>query len=289
MHTKNSRPSHYPRYPLLVWVLGLFCLLSTYANAATIVLIHGYQGQGMDWRLQGVTPAMQSVGWQDGGHLKVSEQGIYPWFTQNAAADRVFFTIDLPSHAPIAYQAEVLDQHLQYIQTIRREPLTLVGHSAGGLVARYWLVTQHSSGRSDMPVNALMTIATPNLGTALANAATVLHKTPLADMADKMGFAALGDAKHLARDLRQEKPGNFLYWLNHQPHPVYVRYVSVIRDSDRPDQRDFAVPAYSQDMNYVFALRGKAFPVRTHDDHFLSLRDGYRIASVASALPSTSP
>lgn len=263
--------------------LVLYGVFISVAHAGTVVLIHGFQGQGMDWRKQGITPVMQSAGWADAGHYAWSRDGMRPWVNQQAHAPQVFFTVDLPSTAAIGTQARVLDHYLQAIYQIRQESLTLVGHSAGGIVARYWLVTRHT-----FPVNALMTIATPHLGTPLANVADLLNDTPLASMANVAGVSALKNARHLARDLREEAPGNFLYWLNHQRHPA-IRYVSVIRDSENPDNADFVVPPHRQDMNNVFALHGRNHAIRSQRDHFLSVEDGYRIASVVLALPTNAP
>lgn len=253
------------------------------AHAATIVLIHGFQGQGMDWRTQGVAPALQSSGWQDAGHYNANRQGIRAWTTPQATASHTFFTVDLPASAPIGTQAALLDQYLLAIQQVRREPLMLVGHSAGGIVARYWLLNHYS-----VPVSALMTIATPHLGTPLADAADLLNDTPLAGIADIAGVSAFRQARHIARDLREDKPGTFLYWLNHQAHPD-IAYISVIRNGERPDQADFVVPAHRQDMNNVYALRGRSLPIYSGKDHFLSTEDGYRIASVALTLPGAAP
>lgn len=273
------------RQALLVSLFLLLMFLTGATHAGTVVLIHGFQGKGLDWRSQGVTPALQATGWHDAGHYAVGRHGVQLWANQQLT-DRdshVFFTVDLPSSAAIGTQAQVLDGYLHAIYRMRQEPLMLVGHSAGGIVARYWLVT-----RNAVPVNTLMTIATPHLGTPLADVADLLNGTPLAGMVNRAGISTLKKARHLARDLREEAPGTFLYWLNHQHHPV-IRYVSVIRDSPHPDNVDFVVPPHRQDMNNVFALRGQTFSVRSGGDHFLGAEDGYRIASVALALPATPP
>lgn len=267
----------------LLPLLLLYGLLTGTVYAGTVVLIHGFQGQGMDWRKQGVTPVLQASGWADAGHYSWDRNGIRSWINQSARAPQVFFTVDLPGSAAIGTQARVLNDYLQAIYQVRNEPIMLVGHSAGGVVARYWLVTYNT-----LPMNTLMTIAAPHLGTPLANAADLLNTTPLARMANVAGVSALKEARHLARDLREEASGNFVYWLNRQQHPA-IRYVSVIRDSERPDNADFVVPPHRQNMNNVLALRGQSYAIRSQRDHFLSVEDGYRIASVALTLPTHAP
>jgi triacylglycerol esterase/lipase EstA (alpha/beta hydrolase family) len=192
--------------------------------------------------------------------------------------EQVFYTLDLPPRSPIALQASLLDSYLQAIYALRQEPLTLVGHSAGGVVARTWLVRTPT-----VPVNALITIASPHLGTPLADIAKLATNTPMATLGNNMGLDKwLEDAENFYDDLRPEKPGKFLYWLNHQPHPA-IRYVSVVRDNQpRPDQYDFTVPRNSQNMNNVFALYGHSEVVSVKGTHFPDIEDGFALAVILS-------
>ncbi len=244
--------------------------------AQTVVLVHGFQGNGMDWRKQGVTPVLQQYDWVDGGNVVMTQQGAYNFSTPAAKPERIFYTVELPLRAPIMLQTYWLNTYLQHIHTQRQEPLTLVGHSAGGIVSRAWLVSANS-----VPVDALVTIATPHVGTPSADLASMATDTPMGFFAEMMGFGKWsGDADDLYDDLRVEQPGRFLYWLNHQPHPP-IRYVSVVRDNQiRPDRFDFVVPTYSQDMNNTFALRGKSEYWTVPRSHFLSIRDGYVLARI---------
>ena len=258
----------------LLLTLSVLCLPST-LFAKTLVLVHGFQSNGMSWRMSGVTPVLQQVGWRDGGNFLLTSMGSYnPMPHLGAGAENVFYTVDLPSRAPVALQASLLDTHLQQIYQHRQEPLVLVGHSADGVVARHWLVTTPS-----VPVDTLITIATPHLGSLLANIAERTTDSMLGTMADKTGLGKwTKDAENVYRDLRREKPGRFLYWLNHQPHPP-LRYVSIVRDNQpRPDQFDVAVPRYSQNMNNVFALHGVSEVVAVKGEHFTGVADGYALA-----------
>ena len=270
----------YPFIKHRLGLLGLALLLSlgsSLSHAKTIVLIHGFQSNGMEWRFNGVTPVLQQYGWTDGGQYIPRNNGVY-----NAAEPRkrpvnVFYTVMLPQSAPVELQSQWLDKYLQRIASIRREPLMLVGHSAGGVVARHWLVTTNS-----VPVTTLVTIASPHLGTPLADLSAVVAETPLGKMATDMGFGALTQTpRALYEELRTEEPGRYLYWLNHQPHPP-LRYVSIVRanELDRPDNSDFFVLPYSQDMNGVWALRGHADTRPSQGSHILSPKDGYLLASL---------
>ena len=261
----------------LVVLSLLFSAWSNLSQAKTIVLIHGFQSNGMEWRFNGVTPVLQQQGWADGGHYIPRQNTVY-----NAAEPRkrpvnVFYTLMLPHSAPIELQSQWLDKYLQRIAALRRESLILVGHSAGGVVARHWLVTRNS-----VPVTTLVTIASPHLGTPLADLSAVVAETPLGKMATDMGFGALTQTpRALYEELRTEEPGRYLYWLNHQPHPP-LRYVSIVRanELDRPDNSDFFVPPYSQDMNGVWALRGHVDVRPTQGAHLVNAKDGYVLATL---------
>lgn len=263
---------------LIMLAIGLL-LFPVSLWAKTAVLIHGFQGGGILWRTEGVTPVLQQNGWVDGGNFIPSPQGPYNPANPSGRPERIFYTLELPSRAPVMVQARLLDAYLQRIYALRQEPLTLVGHSAGGLVARGWLVSSNS-----VPVNTLVTIATPNVGTPAADMACLANDTPMAMFAGMfMGLAKwTDDAEDLYEDMRTEKPGRFLYWLNHQPHPA-IRYVSIVRKQQmRPDKYDFVVPDSSQNMNNVFALRGQSEYWEVEGSHFLGIPDGYALAMALS-------
>jgi pimeloyl-ACP methyl ester carboxylesterase len=254
-------------------------LLPVPLSAKTVVFVHGFQSNGMEWRTNGVTSPLLQRGWRDGGHFIMTAQGPYnPQPPLAARPEQVFYTLSLPSGSPILLQASLLDSYLQSIYAQRQEPLTLVGHSAGGVVARSWLVRT-----ATVPVDALITIATPHLGTPLADVAKQAAQTPMATFANHAGFSQwLEKAENLYSDLSPETPGKFLYWLNHQPHP-FIRYVSIVRDNEpRPDRYDFTVPTYSQDMNNVFALRGASEVFSVKGSHFPSVYDGFALAEILS-------
>ena len=79
-------------------------------------------------------------------------------------------------------------------------------------------------------------------------------------------------------DLLPAESGNLLSWMNQQPHPDIV-YVSVVRKSPFALGDDM-VPAYSQDMNNVPALRGRAHVLFTDAGHGLNPSDGILLAGL---------
>ncbi|MFZ1344911.1 esterase/lipase family protein [Thiothrix eikelboomii] len=254
-------------------VVLIVSLLSASAKAATLVLIPGFQESGMAWRFQHVTSSLEASGWVDGGNLILTPQGVVNHRPLAKRPKKVVYTLELPNQRSITQQAAVLDHYLRVLAAERKEPLSLVGHSAGGLVGRYWLVTAQS-----VPVDTLITIATPHLGTPWADFSEVAINTPLAELAASLGLD-LASAQPLSKELREERPGNFLYWLNHQPHPA-IRYVAIVRNSQRPDSMDLVVPPHSQAMTKVFALQGQTETVLSEGQHFINANDGYRIAAI---------
>ncbi len=252
-----------------LFLLSLF-LLPTSLSAKTMVLIHGHLENGMVWRTTKVTKGLMLAGWKDGGGYGFNARGILIPRNSQIGPD-AFFTVDLPSKAPIRTQTNVLSQYLEHLYAIRQEPIIFVGHSAGGIVARLYLVNP-----LHVPAKALITISTPHLGTPTANLAYAAGNSPLGVMLDMAGQDDIRDSRGLYTDLKTAMPNTFLYWLNQQPHPR-IPYVSVIRSNKtktRPNRYDFIVPPESQDMNNVWVLRGQSLTYLTQENHFLSGKDG---------------
>jgi len=88
-----------------------------------------------------------------------------------------------------------------------------------------------------------------------------------------MGAETLNRSQGLYSDLLPEQPGRFLYELNRQPHPK-AQYISIVRNPNSTDGGDLVVPAYSQDMRHVFALRNRAQSYMVNGGHSLTPNDG---------------
>lgn len=245
------------------------------ASADTVVLIQGYLGSAGSWRGTGIAAVMHDAGWRDGGHLSVAPGGVIQLLPGEPGGNR-FVTVDLPTEAPAVVQSEVLGS---YIAAIRRaqpkEPIVLVGHSAGGVVARLFMVRHPDAG-----ITGLVTIASPHLGTSSAEMGSFVGSTPLSWVAPFMGLNTINRSQVLYHDLWRERPSNLLGWLNRVPHPT-AKYVSVIRAGD-----DW-VNGWSQDMNLVPALRGSARTVVTPGGHGLRPADGALLADILRAMATS--
>lgn len=220
---------------IITFILVSFLSASSYAGK-TVVLIHGYLGDASSWYNHGIVAALQGYD---------------------------TYTVNLPSEAPLVVQAQYLDVYLRDIKA--RHPqnsLVLVGHSAGGIVARLVMV------RSGIPIQGLITISSPNLGTDKAELADNISNSPLAWVAPFLGLNTINRSRYLYRDLMREHPSSLIFWLNRQPHPKAF-YASIVRISG-----DKWVPAYSQDLNNVPALRGLATTITSVGTHSLQPADG---------------
>ena len=257
----------------LYWFAGICLLSSQVLWADNLVLIQGYLGDGSGWRTSGVAHQLVTAGWVDAGHLSQSPAGVQLQSvapTPKVNAKR-FFTLSLPTEAPFFVQENILQSYLKAIQ--REQPdedIILVGHSAGGVLARLMMVRH-----SDFSIRLLVTIATPNRGTGLAETAVKAGKSPLAWVATMFGANTLNRSQALYHELVRERPGSMLFWLNRQPHPT-ARYVSVIHDED-----DVVAPQ-SQDLRQVVALQHRAQSWVLPVEHSLTPQDGRVIVQIVS-------
>lgn len=253
---------------LLIFSFGL--------QAKTLVLVHGFTANGMNWRSTNFTKPLLSAGWKDGGGYGYSPQSMLLASGSLLKGD-VFFTVELPSRAALQIQESLLAKYLAHLYSQRHEAISLVGHSAGGVVARLYILNP-----AHQPVNTLITIAAPHLGTPAANIAHLAGNSPIGMMTSMMGEDTLQNARGLFSDLKEEKPYNFLYWMNRQLHPD-IHYASIIRNNKsikRPKQFDFIVPPESQDMNNVLALKNRSGVAYTTQSHSLNHKDGLVVLEV---------
>ena len=209
------------------------------------------------------------------------------------AANRSF-TVNLPAEAPLLIQANYLRVALNGIrQHHPDQKLILVGHSAGGVVARLVLL-----GHNPYRIDELITIASPHLGTVrAAQGLDVVDSKPffcpgpgidfLKRLVGGSSYDYLKYSRGVLVDLLPAESGNLLSWMNRQPHPDIV-YVSVVRKSPFALGDDM-VPAFSQDMNNVPALRGRAHVLFTDAGHGLNPSDGILLAGLLGKAPKATP
>lgn len=263
---------------LLSRTLITFLCACGLARADVALLVHGYLGNAGSWEASGVNAALAANGWQRAGIIVPGYLGplLPPPF---ASGPRKSYALELPSTAPLAVQTDVLLRALRALEDRHKgEAFTLVGHSAGGVVARMALV-RGGAGQ----VKRLITIAAPHLGTERAlEALDATHSGgPFQIIKDFFGgrtYHAVKDSWPVLLDLAPAVPGSTLFWLNAQPHPE-IEYVSVIRGAAY-GLGDDLVPGPSQDLNNVPALRGRARSPVAAAGHGLSPLDGRVLADI---------
>lgn len=260
---------------------GLFAMLlllvvagSLPARADVLLLVHGYLGSAYSWDNSGITTILQQRDWQRAGVYLAAPAGVRLVPAGGMQAGNRFYAADLASDAPMRIQVLQLQTILTAIEQAHPdEPITIVGHSAGGIAARAALVL--GSGKN---VKALITIASPHLGTVRAEQALDATDIPfpfsmVTDFFGGRTYDIAMRSRSLYFDLVRPYPGSFLYWLNAQAHPD-IKYISVIRARTATGWGDYVVPAYSQDMNNVAALHGKSSVVTIPGSHALEPADG---------------
>jgi pimeloyl-ACP methyl ester carboxylesterase len=227
---------------------------------------------------------LQRHGWRHAGVYVAGPTGVYLMPAPAGRTAHSYYTVDLPSEAPVVVQAFQLREMLNAVQQAHgAEPVYLVGHSAGGIVARAALVNGEVGN-----VKALITIASPHLGTYRAEQA--LDATdipfPFSILTDVFGGNVYDTARRsrgLYVDLVRPRPGTLLFWLNSQPHPE-ILYFSIVRGQESIAMGDFVVPGYSQDMNNVPVLQGRSQRIPIPRDHGLDVLDGGVIVNLLSEL-----
>ncbi|MBT5230201.1 MAG: alpha/beta fold hydrolase [Methylococcales bacterium] len=240
----------------------ILLLLALPVKADLLVLIHGYLGEAKSWQESGITRVLERYGWHHTSH-----------------GNKHYRIINLPSEAPIAIQAQYLTKALtQTRQHSPKEKIILIGHSAGGVVARMSMVQNPT-----LNIFALMTIASPHLGSDLADKALFLSRTPITMMTPFVGAGTLNRSKQLYADLSTAKPGNLLFWLNVQKHPT-SHYVSLLRSDKKGNTEDSIVPLYSQDMRNIKQLQKRAISFRLDNSHTLTKSDGNAIIGILRRL-----
>ena len=265
----------------IIGVLAVF--VSIHLKADVLVLVHGYLADPGSWEQSGINASLDAQGWKRGGLFSNTPAGLQLYEAENNADDTVY-VVDLPAEAPVIVQSDFLQSMLNTIrQKQPDQPLIIVGHSAGGVVARMALIRGGAEN-----VSALITIASPHVGTTRANQAldATNESGPFGLVKNLFGgsdYDTLKRSRGLLFDLTQPYPGNMLYWLNNQKHPD-IKYVSVVRLNAVGFAGDDLVPGYSQDMNNVIALRGRSSVITTPAGHTLVTQDANTIVDILKSI-----
>jgi pimeloyl-ACP methyl ester carboxylesterase len=259
----------------------LFSVLSFNSFADKLVFVQGYLGESSNWKASGIIHQLEANNWSKGGSYHYSQQGLSFNKAKTKVSANQYFTIELPTEASIREQSYYLSQYLEHLRKASpKERLILVGHSAGGVLSRLVMVQN-----PNLKVSLLITIASPHLGSDLAELANLVGNTPITLFAPLFGAETFNRSQELYRDLLPEQPGRFLYELNRQPHPK-AQYVSVIRNPNSADGGDLVVPAYSHDMRNIFALKNKAQSYTVNGGHSLTRSDGVLIFDILTQYES---
>ncbi len=267
----------------LFLLLGLVTLFAQSARADVLVLVHGYMSDARTWEVHGVLPVLAANGWQPAGVILVTPDGQLsnPGVAQG---ERLVYSANLQASAPLLVQAHQLAIQLAAVRARHAdERLILAGHSAGGVVARILVLNDNP-----FRVDSLITIASPHLGTSrAADGLDLVDFNPFFCPGPGLEFiktALVGDEYDYLKysratlvDLLPAASGNVLAWLNQQPH-AYIDYYAVVHGAQYGG--DNLVPAFSQDMNNVPALRGRARLVPTPASHSLNPADGQLLAEL---------
>ena len=275
----------------ITFLVSVFLAVSSVTTKADVlVLVHGYLANADSWEFSGINNLLDANGWKRGGLLSSSPAMSAPFYVgPGSEADNKVYVVDLPAEAPIVIQTE---QFLGMLATIQarhpQESVIIVGHSAGGVVARMALV----SGRLEN-VKALITIASPHVGTTRANQAIDVTDESgpfgiVKSFFGGSGYDTLRRSRGLLFDLAHPHPGSLLYWLNMQRHPD-IKYVSVVRLNPAGIAGDELVPGYSQDMNNVPPIHGSSSVIVTPAGHMLVAQDGTTLLQILNNLDDSAP
>ncbi|VAW77611.1 hypothetical protein MNBD_GAMMA13-1832 [hydrothermal vent metagenome] len=268
----------------LSFLLGFMLLFVQPLRADVLVLVHGYVSDARTWVVHGVLPVLAANGWQPAGVLETIANGQVLGL-QPLQGERLVYRANLPASAPLLIQAQQLAAQLAAVrERYPHERLILAGHSAGGVVARMQVLNGNP-----YRVDSLITIASPHLGTPqAANGLELVDFNPffcpgpgLEFMKSLLGGSAYDTLKYSRAaliDLLPMRSGSLLAWLNRQPHAA-IHYYAVVR-TGAMGMGDGLVPAYSQDLNNVPALRGRARVIPIPAGHTLNPADGRLLADL---------
>jgi triacylglycerol lipase len=272
-----------------VLLIALFIMgFSNGVKADVLVLIHGYLGDPGSWEASGAVSVLEGNGWHRAGIVSTDPRGgvrLLPAPYGQDKKNRVYI-VSLPSNAPLGFQAQHLQIMLAFLKKRHgEEQFILVGHSVGGVVARLALVR----GMVPNP-KALITIASPHLGTPRAAQALDLTDSPwpievVKEIFGGPQYNTLKSSRSLYYDISGPWPGSLLYHLNNSPHPD-IRYISILRGQSYMIWGDQVVPTMSQDMNNVPQLRGKSIVYTTGTGHSLVAADGFLLTEILKSITS---
>jgi len=261
---------------VVLCISWLLCL--GVAQAKTVVLIHGFASGPGTWYKQGIVQQLVAAGFAEGGVLPDQPR------SGAIEAKNAVYVVRMPWWKPLQQQAVWLDSLLKRVYTQRRQPVILVGHSSGGVVARFYTLWPELRR---VPIAALITIAAPNLGTPFANWAWRALTSPFGRMLDVMDNRSrrLYAARELLWQLQIDVL-NPIRWMAFAPHPYAIQYMSITHArkwSLVGTGWGIVVPPKYQDLRRVPALGVRARNVVIPVGHGLHRWDGAILQSLLLA------
>lgn len=217
----------------LITIVAL-SFLSTASMASTVFLINGV-GSPVSW----------------------INTGIYDNLSKNKDLKvNVFAT---PYHLSIQAQSQLLLREISK----GSGPIFLIGHSAGGIVARHALLSMNQKGKDR--VMGLITVATPHRGSSIARTNNFINnKIPFGDFFTKFISKKSSKSRYVSAQLMDSSP--LLMHMNNLEHPGSTCYVSIVKRGGKLNNY-FAKP-YSQDMNNINNINaGTLYSKTGHDLH----------------------
>jgi len=250
---------------------------SQVVRADILLLVHGFQSDMLTWQRAGIITVLEQHGWVKTDYLMATPQGIVPLHSPEKIPEKKIVSLHLPSDIQLRVQANMFTAALHHLADVYpNDQVIIVGHSLGGLTARLSLV---KNGK--FQVKALITIASPHLGTDLAMVGMQQLNDNIIMRAIKRLFGG-GRYQMLERsapviyDILPEQPGNILHALNRQPHPN-IAYFSIVRSYRDGRLGDPIVPGYSQNMHSVAAIRRRSSRILQGYKHELTQQDALSI------------
>ncbi|MEW8043218.1 MAG: hypothetical protein G8D28_02715, partial [gamma proteobacterium symbiont of Phacoides pectinatus] len=217
---------------------------------------------------------LERHGWRRAGLLRVGPAGIErrPGPGPGAGAANKVYSVDLPSTAPLMVQADLLAALLRDLKARHPDEPCIWRDTRRAVWWRVccWCAIRRSGPPRSSPSPPPTSVPCAPWRPWTRPTAPALS----AWFKDLFGGTLYQTVKHsrgVLIDLTPPHPGTLLHWLNLQPHPD-IAYHSIVRPGPT-GMGDELVPAFSQDMNSVPALRGRSRVVVSAAAHGLAPGD----------------
>ncbi len=219
-----------------------------------VLLIPGYGSKALMWEESGIIEKLVANGYKYGGSVKALDFNIKQDFTQEFKKGDIYnlvFSDSTQTVENLSNELAIVIKGLR--EKTNNDNFLIVAYSMGGLIARNYLVNNFN----DNYVETLITLATPHLGSYLAN--ILYASTLVVGGSDTKAAQAIIDvfgihseiSINTLKDLVASGKDSFLHNLNMQPHPENINYVSIIahdvKDSEEESVWDNFINIFKKD------------------------------------------